>query len=165
MVPLDEYPHAYDTASLHDAVRLMDTSQIQFDDRLSMPRVLLVFDGSNNLLGLVRRRDILRGLEPDFHTELEAIHPEVHLTTDIDPNLSDLASGDDTASIRHRLDKPLSSVVKSLVSSVDVDDSLMKIVRQMVGDDTHIIAVIDDGDVIGVARSLDVLRAVCEGLD
>lgn len=163
MVPLDDYPHAFDTQTLREAVKLLETREIQFGGQVSMPRILLVFDANNQLLGVARRRDILRGLEPDFHGELETSHPEAHIKTEIDPNLSDLAGDDIAKRLEHRLEKPLGEVVRELRGRVDADDSLMKVVRELVGEDSHIAAVLDDGDVIGVVRTLDVLRAICEG--
>ena len=163
MVPLDDYPHAFDTQSLREAVKLLETRQIQFGGQTSMPRILLVFDTNNQLLGSVRRRDILRGLEPDFHHELETTHPEAHIKSEIDPNLSDLAGEDISERLEHRLERPIGEVVRELGGRVDVDDSLMKVARELVGADSHIAAVLDDGDVIGVVRTLDLLRAICEG--
>ena len=164
MVPLDDYPHAYDTQTLREAVRLLETSEIHRGGRTSMPRILLVFDANNQLLGMARRRDILRGLEPHFHGDLDLTHPEMHVQTAIDPNLSELIGSDDTDRLDHRLEQPLGDVVRELAGRVDVDDSLMRVVRELVGDDTHIAAVLEDDKVVGVVRSLDVLRAVCEGL-
>jgi len=163
MVPLDDYPHASDTQTLREAVKLLETRSIQFGGQVSMPRILLVFDGNNQLLGVCRRRDILRGLEPDFHGELDTTHPEAHFKTEIDPNLSDLAGDDISTRLEHRLEKPIGEVVRELRGRVNADDSLMKVVRELVGEDSHIAAVLEDGDVIGVVRSLDLLRAVCEG--
>ena len=164
MVPLDDYPHAFEHQTLREAVRLLETEQIQFGGQTSMPRILLVFDGNNQLLGVARRRDILRGLEPEFHGELDTTHPEAHVKTEIDPNLSVLAGEDHKDQLEHRLEKPLGSVVREIVGTVQADDSLMIVVREFVGEDTHMAAVLDDGEVVGVVRTLDVLRAVCEGL-
>ena len=164
MVPLDNYPHAFDSQSLREAVALLDTAQIQFSGTISMPRILLVFDDGNQLLGMARRRDILRGLEPEYHHELDTLHPEAHFKTEIDPNLSDLAGGQDSDMLRHRLERTLGEVIRELPGRVEADDSLMKVVRELVGKDTHLAAVLDEGHVIGVVRSLDVLRAVTEDL-
>ena len=165
MVGLDKYPHALDTQTLKEAVVLLDQAQIDFGGHTSMPRVLLVFDADNQLVGMARRRDIMRGLEPEFHHDLGESHPEAHFTTEIDPNLSDLAGAEDPERLRAKLEKPLSEVVCELPGRVGVDDSLMKVVRELVGNNTHIAAVLDDSQGVGVVRSLDLLRAITEGLD
>ena len=78
LVRLEEYPHAQESQTLAEAVELLETWQIEFGGSTSMPRVLLVLDDNNQLLGTVRRRDILRGIEPEFHGELDTTHPEAH---------------------------------------------------------------------------------------
>ena len=165
MIDLDRYPHALDTQTLWDAVELLQKAQIDFGGHVSMPRVVLVFDAENHFLGMARRRDILRGLEPEFHQDFVESHPEAHFSAEIDPNLSDLVGEADSERLRARLDKPLRDVVREMPAKVAVDDSLMKVVRELVGKDTHIAAVLDDSQVVGVVRSLDVLRAVTKGLD
>lgn len=165
MIDLDAYPHAVESQTLQEAVELLEQAEIDFGGHVSMPRVVLVFDSENRLLGMARRRDILRGLEPEFHQDLGESHPEAHFSAEIDPNLSDLMGDADPERLRTRLAKPLSDVVRAMPARVAADDSLMKVVRELVGNDTHIAAVLDDGQVIGVVRSLDVLRAVTEDLD
>ncbi len=162
MVPIEGYPHALGTQTLLEGVKLLETSPIEFEDRTSMPRILLVFDDTRQLIGAIRRRDILRGLEPDYHGELETTHPEAHFKTEIDPNLSDLLGSESEDRLRRKLERPLSEVARVIEASVDAEDSLMKVVRQLVGRDTHLAVVIDDERVVGVVRTLDVLRKVCE---
>ncbi len=165
MISLDRYPRAVATQTLAEAAQLLEQAQIDFGGRTSMPRVLLVFDADNQLLGMVRRRDILRGLEPEFHQDLGESHPEAHFTAEIDPNLSDLIGADDPERLRTRLEKPLSEVLCELPARVTVHDSLMKVVRELVGNNTHIAAVLDDSQVVGVVRTLDVLGAVIGAQD
>ncbi len=165
VVLLQDYPHARDTATLMEAVELLETWQIELDGYSSMPRILLVLGDNNQLLGYARRRDILRGIEPEFHGDLDTTHPEAHFKTEIDPNLTDLIPVLDPERLRKKLSRPLGEVVREMEAIVDIDDSLMKIVRVMVDNDTHIAAVVDeDENVVGVVRSLDVLRAVIDPL-
>ena len=165
MVPLAEYPHAHENQSLQDAIDSLETAQIQIDDHLSMPRILLVFVVEYHLKGMVRRRDILRGLEPEFHSLLDDLHPEAHIKSEIDPNLSDILGPEDKERRRRKLESPIAEVVRDMPGRVESSDSLMRIVRELVGNDTHIAAVLEDGQVIGVVRSLDLLRAVIAELD
>ena len=66
MVPVDEYPCIPDTLTIGDAAIEM-TVQIRKEDRFSLPRVALVFDEDfTDLRGMLRRRDIMRGLGPQF---------------------------------------------------------------------------------------------------
>ena len=162
LVPLEDYPHARESTTLAEAVELLENWQIEFDGSTSMPRILLVLDDNNHLLGSVRRRDILRGLEPEFHETLDTLHPEAHFKTEIDPNLTDLIPAFDPDLLAMKRNRPLREVVREMKGHVDIDDSLMKVVRELEGEDTHTAAVLDDDIVVGVVRTLDVLRAVCD---
>ena len=64
MIPLNKYPHIPHTLTLREAVAEMELSVVEVGGLKSLPRALLVFDDDQQLLGVVRRRDILRGLDP-----------------------------------------------------------------------------------------------------
>lgn len=162
MVQLEHYPHARQSQTLAEAAEMLTRSPIEAAGTVSMPRVLLVFGDDDQLLGVVRRRDILRGIEPQFHEGLDAAHPEAHVPVEVDPNLADLVPALEPDRLAQRLGRPIGEVVHALRAQVDVDDSLLKIVRELVGNDTHIAAVVEAGSVIGVVRTLDVLRAIAD---
>ena len=66
MIPLEKYPHIPHWFTIRQAVAEMKKSVLEIGGQKSLPRSLLVFDEKYHLLGTVRRRDILRGLEPKF---------------------------------------------------------------------------------------------------
>ena len=66
MIPLDKYPHIPYWFTMRQALAEMEHTEFDIGGRKSLPRVVLVFDEEYNLLGIVRRRDILRGIEPDY---------------------------------------------------------------------------------------------------
>ncbi len=70
MIPLDEYPHIPYWFTIRQAMAEMEKTEVGIEDRKSLPRQVLVFNESYELLGMVRRRDILRGLEPEFLADI-----------------------------------------------------------------------------------------------
>lgn len=164
MVRLHDYPHARHSQTLAEAAKLLTQGAIETGDVTSMPRVLLVFDDDDQLLGCVRRRDILRGIEPAFDEALDTAHPEAHVQPEIDPNLADLIPTLAPEWLSRRLARPVGDVVHELRAQVDAGDSLTKVARELVGQDTHIAVVLDAGSVVGVVRTLDVLRAMYDVL-
>ena len=64
MIPIDQYPRVRDNTSLRDAVEVLENAQLEVAVRKSLPRALLVYDEIGVYVGYVRRRDIMRGLEP-----------------------------------------------------------------------------------------------------
>lgn len=165
MLRLEDYPHARQSQTLADAAALLSNAEIEFHGKTSIPRALLVLDDEGHLVGSIRRRDILRGIAPALHDALGEAHPEAHVEADIDPNLADLIPAQEPAQLAAKLDRPIADVVHELRARVGIDDSLMKIVRELVGQDTHIAAVLENDNVVGVVRSSDVLRALLSSLD
>lgn len=160
MVALEKYPHVPEDATLAEAVAVLEESQIEKGGWISMPRVVLVLGEGNQLLGRMRRRDILRGLGPSFLTAPTAEHQEKHFDVQIDALLTELMSDEDVDKIRRRSSKPVSEVMRPFEATVDVNDSLLTVIREMVQQDEHLLPVLEDGKVVGVARTVDVLREI-----
>jgi len=93
MISLDQYPHIPYWFTLRQAIAALEKSEIDKDGQKSLPRALLVFDEHYHLLGCVRRRDILRGLEPKFLRTMPITHRKSLFDVDVDPNLVDLSKG------------------------------------------------------------------------
>ncbi|MCP4728074.1 MAG: CBS domain-containing protein, partial [bacterium] len=91
MVYLDEYPAVASTATIRDAVDKMANFQIDINNAKSRPRVVLVLDKKDRLVGFVRRRDILRGLEPSFLQSKLLKYQKKLFDIKIDPGLSELS--------------------------------------------------------------------------
>ena len=164
MVPLQEYPHALPDDTLRDAARMLVEAQIGVGEgRRSMPRVVLVFDEDRKLLGVVRRRDIFRGLEPDLLEGLDE-STDVHIKGEADANLAEVLAPDDSRHWRQRFEQPVADFMCGIGARVDAGDSVLKIIYELVGNDTHIAEVVDDNQVLGVVRTVDVLRRVHEAL-
>lgn len=164
MVPLEEYPHALDTDTLRDAARMLVEAQIRVSKgKRSMPRVVLVFDDENKLLGAVRRRDILRGLEPDLLEELDKV-TDVHIKSEADPDLAEVLSPDDSAHWRKRFETPLAEVVEEIAARVESTDKVTRIIYEFVNKDSHMAVVVDNEAVVGVVRTVDVLRRLYEAI-
>ena len=62
MIPLDKYPHIPYWFSVREAIAIVYHSELEINNRTSPARAALVFNEEYNLLGVVRRRDILSGL-------------------------------------------------------------------------------------------------------
>ena len=66
MIPLNSYPSVRMDETLQVAIAVIEDAELEVGLRRSLPRALLVFDISGDLVGVVRRRDLMRGLEPKF---------------------------------------------------------------------------------------------------
>lgn len=162
MIPLDRYPHIPYWFTLRQAIAELRASEIEVQGRTSLPRAVLVFNKAYELLGIVRRRDILRGLGASGGAVAAAVPRARHFELNADPNLSDFSSDRLARGLRERAQRPVSDVMVPITVTLDYDDSLMKIVAEMVGHDMSLVPVLQDGRVVGVVRSVDVLHEIAE---
>ncbi len=160
MIPLDDYPHVPYWFTLLQVIATMEKSSIEFHGRKSLPRVVLVFDQDYQLCGYVRRRDILRGLEPSFLGTRSYKHSKKMFDFQIDPNLSELSHDAIINGFQERAKKQVSEVMNPIQYTLNAEDHLLTAIGEMVNYDLSLIPVMSDDRVVGVVRSVDVFHEV-----
>ncbi|MDP8237901.1 MAG: CBS domain-containing protein [Candidatus Hatepunaea meridiana] len=160
MIPLDEYPHVDYRVTLRQAIEVIENGDIEIKGKKSLPRAILVFDENKNLLGIARRRDILRGLEPDFLKTMALSYRKKLFDIETDPNLVELSSGRLAKAIQVLAERPISEVMSPVVATLRNDDHLAKIIFIMLNRDQALLPVIKDRKVVGVVRSVDVFNEI-----
>ena len=160
MIPLDSYPHVPYWFTLRQAIVEMEKTQLEVEGRKSLPRVVLVFDEEYRLIGMVRRRDILRGMSPDAMQESTERRGEQDPGIVRDRKLSETSKTTNLDEIRKRAERPVQEVMTPIRISVPHDAGLTEIIQVLVINDTYIVPVLKDNLVSGVIRSTDVLHAI-----
>jgi CBS-domain-containing membrane protein len=160
MIPLSDYPHMPYWFTLRQAMATLRSSRIEVDGKVSLPRAFLVFNEAYELLGVVRRRDILRGLEPRFLEGKGPSFPRKLFDVKADPDLLELGDGTLASRIRERAERPVADVMQPIRVTLQHDAPLMRVIYEMVENDLSMIPVLREGSVVGVVRSVDVLDAV-----
>jgi CBS domain-containing protein len=160
MIPLEKYPHVCHGCTLREAIRKIEESTLDIDGRKSLPRALLVFDEDENLLGIVRRRDILRGLEPKFLKTMPMDYRKKLFDVEVDAELLDLSTGKIRSAIKKQAGNPVSEVMQPIAATARYDDHLAKVIYKMVSRDLSLLPVLKDGKVVGVVRSVDVFQQI-----
>ncbi len=160
MVTIEEYPHISYWFTLRQAVEKLEESTLEAHGKSSLPRALLVFDEQKRLLGIVRRRDILRGLEPKFLRTMSIHHRRELFNIEIDANLVDLSMGKIAHEMQTQAETPISEVMQPIVATVRHDDHLAKIIYKMLNRDVNLLPILKDDKIIGVIRSVDVFREI-----
>ncbi len=157
MVPLEEYPCIPEMLTLRNAISEMAV-QILRKGQLTLPRMALVFDEDfTDLLGLLRRRDIMRGLEPRFLVSGSLKYRRKLFEVEIDPNLSELSYDKVIARIRKRADRLVRDFMIPIKATVNYNDHIMKAMSEMVDQNVSVIPVLKGNSVVGVVRSVEVL--------
>ena len=166
MIPLELYPWVRIDDKLRKAVKVMEEAHLEVGRRVSLPRVLLVFDHDDDLVGIVRRRDIMRGLEPDFLVSQPLEYRVKFFEVAADPHLTELSSDLSkevdldrvVKGLREQANRPVGDVLRPISTQLGPDDQVMKAVYEMVSLNESLIPVVDDDKVIGVVRSVDVFH-------
>lgn len=160
MIPLDKYPHIPYWFTIRQAVAEIEKSEIVINDRKSLPRALLVFDEQYHLLGILRRRDILKALEPKFLRTMSIPHRRKLFDIEVDPNLVDLSTGMVSKEIQMQAEHKVSEIMQPIIATADVNDPLAKIIYKMVNRDLTLLPVMKDDKVVGVLRSVDIFQEI-----
>jgi CBS-domain-containing membrane protein len=160
MIPLDKYPHIPYWFTLRQAMAEIANSELEIDGKKSLPRIILVFDEKYCLMGMARRRDILRGLEPEFLSKGPSDYRKKLFDVEVDPNLSEVSYDRLLKTLRERAELPISEVMTPIVKTVAYDDHITKIIYEMVSNDLSLLPVMKDDKVAGVVRSVDVFQEI-----
>lgn len=162
MIPLKDYPWVRIDDTLKYAVRVIEEAHLEVGSRTSLPRVLLVFDHDDELVGIVRRRDIMRGLEPNFLVNQPLEARVKFFEVEVDPHLLELSEDLDIERVlkglRDQGKRPVGDVLRPLSTSLDPEDQIMKALYEMVSLNESLVPVVEDDQIIGVIRSVDVFH-------
>ncbi len=160
MIPLEKYPHIPYWFTLRQAMAEMEHSELEIDGRRSLPRMVLVFDEKYRLMGLVRRRDILRGLEPEFLLDMPVTERKQLFDPKTTPDSWEIPINKIVDATRKRAERPVSEIMRSIEKTADFDSHLFQIIYDMNIGRVNMLPVLKDGRVVGVVRSVDVFHEI-----
>jgi predicted transcriptional regulator len=164
MIPLEKYPHIPHTYTILQAIEVMERAEVESRGKKSLPRSVIVFDEDYHPLGIVRRRDILRGLEPKFLRGMSHPQRKLMFEIEVDPDLVDMGGGRLARAVGEQAAHPVTEVMRNIRTTVNHDDIIAKIIYKMVHNDLDVIPVLKEDRVIGVVRSVDVFHEVADEL-
>ena len=163
LIPLDKYPHLPYWFTLKQAIAEMEGGVLEINGRTSLPRMLLVFDEKYQLMGMARRRDILKGLEPKFLREKPLQYRKKLWDVQVDPELSELSYGKIVEAVVKLADETsISDVMLPIEATVDYEDHIVRVIYEMNKHNLSLLPVLKDGRVVGVVRSVDVFHEVAK---
>ena len=162
MIPLAEYPHLPVWSTILDAIKMMHLAEIDHRGSKSLPRVILLFDLDGSISGTVRRRDLMRGLEPKFMISQPLDYRRKLFDVETDPNLAELSFDRVVKGIREQVHRPLTDVMQPIERNIDYNQHIMTAVYEMVSRSLSILPVMQAGKVVGVIRTVDVFHELAE---
>lgn len=165
MIPLHKYPQVPKWFTIRQAIQLIQTTKIEYNGHVSMPRAILVIDEENKIVGMIQRRDILRSLEPKSFFVRSVDHPKIF--GEITPNLDLIEIAYDHFFDRcfKQVEEPIWKYMSNIEYTVSYNDHLMKIIYLIDLTEMSIFPVVKEGEVIGVIGTFEVLNEIAKMLE
>jgi cytidylate kinase/CBS domain-containing protein len=165
MIPLNRYPHVRDSDSVRDAIGAIASSAVRLEDGFTIsPRYVLVLDANQSLVGVLSRRDLIRGLAPGFlnvlHTleNVSSVVPPVADSFDHAFAWNSLLSSGALENAKERV----SAVMLPPKAVLHTHDTLGTVVSAMLHHKVDLIPVQDQGLIVGVVLMTDVFDSVAQ---
>lgn len=162
MIPLQDYPHLPVWSSMLEAIEMMRQAQLDVEGRKSLPRIILLFDLDGSVAGTVRRRDLMRGMEPKYLARQPLEYRRKLFDVQIDPHLTELWPDRWMEGTREQLDRPVTDVMRPIERTISFDAHIMMAVYEMVHHEAILLPVLKEGKVVGVVRTVDVFHELAE---
>lgn len=162
MIPIEQYPNISPGATIREAIAKFEHAFLNVDGQMSLPRALLVIDKEHCLIGMVRRRDILKALEPRFMQPMPHHHQKELVDIEGDPDLVALSAGKIINSIKAQAEQKIDAIMlpADLMFTADYSDHIAKIIYVMAIKDLNLLPVMQGRKVVGVVRSVDVFHEI-----
>ena len=164
MIPLKDYPHISYWDTLLEAIEKIENSQIVYKNKSSLPRLLLVFGKDGDLVGYLRRRDILRALEPKFLVKQSRSFKMRLFSDDSNEELTPQFIEKIMDEVMELSKQPVSEVMTPVGQIVDYNASLFSAIYEMNINKTSMLPVMMDGEVVEVIRTVDVFHEVAQSM-
>lgn len=162
MIDLEKYPHIPYWFNLRQAMAEFEGSAIESDGQKSLPRVLLVFDEQYHLMGMLRRRDILRGMEPQFLTRMSDEQRMDLFDISSDPDFTKVPFDDIMEGVEQQAEVEIGNFMIPIETAVDFNDHIFTVIYEMNFQDTYLLPVLKEGTLVGVVRTVDVFHKISE---
>jgi CBS domain-containing protein len=166
MLRPDRYPHCRVGCTIREAIVAVSASAVRLEDgHIMVPRYVLVLDDDDRLVGVVSRRELLKGLVPHLIQDKES---EAHIKAFV-PFAGKMA-GEPTIRWTSLFSKaaldaaqqPVQLVMVPIKGTVQVDDSLSKVISTMLYHGIDLVPVLDGAKVAGVVLMTNIFDFVAQ---
>ena len=165
MIPLARYPHIQDSATLREAIVAISSSAVRLEDGfLISPRYVLVFDNQDDFVGVISRRDLLRGLAPGYQRMKDALEAAPGVLPTMTDGFEQAFAWDSLFSpgALANATEPVKSIMAPPKAIVNVEDPLGVVVSTMLQHKVDLVPVRDGERVVGVVLMTDIFDTVAQ---
>ena len=166
MLPPERYPHCRLSCTIREAIVAVSASAVKLQDGyIMLPRYVLVLDDDDRLVGVVSRRELLKGLIPHLRDDRET---EAHIKelvpfggsmpSELTIRWTSLFSRAAIEASR----TPIQAVMVPIKGTVQVDDTLSTVISTMLYHGVDLVAVLDGEKVAGVVLMTNIFDIVAQ---
>ena len=162
----ERYPHCRLSCTIREAIVALSASAVKLQDGyIMLPRYVLVLDDDDRLVGVVSRRELLKGLIPHLHEDREAAAHIKELVpfggsmpTEMSIRWTSLFS---RPAIEASM-APIRSVMVPIKGTVQIDDTLSTVISTMLYHGVDLVAVLDGEKVAGVVLMTNIFDIIAQ---
>ena len=166
MLPPERYPHCRLSCTIREAIVALSASAIKLQDGyIMLPRYVLVLDDDDRLVGVVSRRELLKGLIPHLRDDRETeahIKELVPFGGSMPSELSIRWTSLFSRSAIEASMTPIQAVMVPIKGTVQVDDTLSTVISTMLFHRVDLVAVLDGEKVAGVVLMTNIFDIVAQ---
>ncbi len=166
MLTLDQYPNCQGNCNIREAMVALSASAIKLEDgHFMLPRYLLIRNLENELVGVVGRRELLKGLVPHLREDRESAENIKALVPFGGSTPSEIFIRWTSLFSKAALDASKESVRTVMVpirGAVQVNDSLSTVITTMLFHGIDLVAVLDGTKVVGVVLMTNIFDIVAQ---
>jgi cytidylate kinase/CBS domain-containing protein len=164
--PAERYPHCRLSCTIREAIVALSASAVKLQDGyIMLPRYVLVLDDGDRLVGVVSRRELLKGLIPHLRDDRETeahIKELVPFATSMPSELRIRWTSLFSRAAVEASKAPIQSVMVPIKGTVQVDDSLSTVISTMLYHGVDLVAVLDGEKVAGVVLMTNMFDIVAQ---
>lgn len=158
-----DYPNLSHRAAVGDAFHIMD----QVINNKTRFRTILVLDDADRLIGYISLSDLIRAVGPEYLKQKRPRFMKNQPLDGFDQNLTSLSllwQEGFTLNLKDVLPKPISEIMTPMEYQVALDDSIAKCLYLMFYRDLLILPVVNNGQMIGVIRMIDLFDRISDNV-
>jgi len=166
MLSIEQYPSCPGNCNIREAMVALSASAVKLGDgHIVLPRYLLMRNADNELVGVVSRRELLKGLVPHLREDRESAEHIQALVPFGGSTPSEIFIRWTSLFSKAALDASKESVTTIMVpirGTVQANDSLSTVISTMLCHGVDLIAVLDGTRVVGVVLMTDIFDVVAQ---
>ncbi len=162
MIPLEAFPYIPYWFTLRQALAEWEDVWMKRANQRPIPWLILVFSAKNQLLGIVRQKEVLQGLRPSIVPERVKDFYTTGSGGGTDLNLYRLGFTPQKAvqELRNQLDRQIIEFMVPIQATIDYDDHALLSIYLMIDRDLTFVPVVKDEKIVGLVYAEDVLHDV-----